>query len=122
MNIFFRIKDELVTPPLTGSILPGVTRNSVLQLAGHWGIKVSERAIDIHEVIDAVKSGDMKEIFGTGTAAVVSPVGEISFKDEPHRLGDGKVGEWSQKFYDEIVGIQYGEKEDLFGWVHHLKI
>jgi branched-chain amino acid aminotransferase len=122
MNIFFRIDDELVTPALSGSILSGVTRDSVIQLAKHWGLSLQERPIDIHEVIHAVKSGAMKEIFGTGTAAVVSPVGEISFKEESFRVQDGGVGEWSQKFYDEIVGIQYGENEDRFGWMYHVKI
>lgn len=122
MNIFFRIKDELVTPPLTGSILPGVTRDSVIELARHWGIKVTERAIAIDEVIDAVKSGEMKEMFGTGTAAVISPVGEISFKEQNHTVGNGGVGEWSHRLYDEIVGIQYGEKEDPFGWVYPVNV
>lgn len=122
MNIFFRIHDELVTPALSGSILPGVTRDSVIQLAKHWGISVQERPIAMDEVIDAVKSGAMKEIFGTGTAAVISPVGELSFKEESFRVQDGGVGEWSQKFYDEIIGIQYGEKEDKFGWVYRVKI
>ena len=122
MNIFFRIHDQLITPKLSGSILPGVTRDSVIQLAEHWGIPVQERPIDIYEVIDGVKSGAVEEIFGTGTAAVVSPVGEISFKNESFRVQDGGVGEWSQKFYDEIVGIQYGEKEDKFGWVYQVKM
>lgn len=122
MNIFFRIKDELITPPLSGSILPGVTRDSVLQLAIHWGFKVNERPIEIGEVIETIKSGEMKEIFGTGTAAVISPVGLISFKGESYTVGDGRVGEWSQKLYDEIEGIQYGLKEDRFGWVHDLKV
>jgi branched-chain amino acid aminotransferase len=121
MNIFFRIQDVLVTPALSGSILSGVTRDSVIQLAKHWGIAVQERPIDIQEVIDAVKSGVMKEIFGTGTAAVVSPVGEISFREQSFQVQDGGVGEWSHKFYDEIVGIQYGEKEDRFGWMYHVK-
>lgn len=122
MNICFRIGDELVTPPLTGSILPGVTRDSVIQLARHWGIKVSERPISIDEVVETIDSGAMKEIFGTGTAAVISPVGEICYKDRHHQVGAGGVGEWSQKFYDEIVGIQYGIKEDPFGWIHEVKI
>jgi branched-chain amino acid aminotransferase len=121
-NIFFRIGDELVTPPLTGSILPGVTRNSVMQLAGHWGIKVSERQITIDEVIETAQSGEMKEMFATGTAAVISPVGEISYRDRMYRIGDGGVGEWAQKLYDEILGIQYGEREDVFGWVKELSI
>jgi branched-chain amino acid aminotransferase len=122
MNIFFRIGDELVTPPLTGSILPGVTRDSVIQMAGHWGITVHERMISIDEVIGAIESGAMKEVFGTGTAAVVSPVGAISYKEESFRIGNGVVGELSQKLYDEIVAIQYGEEEDPFGWVHTVKV
>jgi branched-chain amino acid aminotransferase len=122
MNIFFRINDELITPALSGSILPGVTRDSVIQLARHWGISVSERPIAIDEVVAAIKSGAMKEIFGTGTAAVISPVGEISFMDESFRVQDGGVGEWSQRLYDEIVGIQYGEKEDTFNWIYNVGI
>jgi len=122
MNIFFRIQDELVTPPLTGSILPGVTRDSVIELAGHWGIKVSQRPISIDEVIESVKSGAMKEIFGTGTAAVISPVGEICYKGQSFRVQDGGVGEWAQKLYDEIVNIQYGDKADPFGWVHEVRV
>lgn len=121
MNIFFRINDELITPPLSGSILAGVTRDSVIQLAKHWGIPVRERPITIDEVIGSIKSGTMIEIFGTGTAAVVSPVGEISFKGQSYVVQNGGVGEWSQKFYDEIIGIQYGEKEDRFGWTVEIK-
>lgn len=121
MNIFFRIKDELVTPPLTGSILPGITRDSVIQLARHWGIPVVERPVTIDEVVDAIESGDMKEVFGTGTAAVISPVGAISYKDQNHKVHNGEVGEWSQKLYDEIVAIQYGIKDDPFGWIYELK-
>lgn len=122
MNIFFRIGDELVTPALTGSILPGVTRDSVIELARHWGIPVNERSISIDEVIDGVRSGDVKEIFGTGTAAVISPVGEICYRDQSHQVRDGRVGEWSQRFYDEIVSIQYGEKEDPFGWTRRVSV
>ncbi len=121
-NIFFRIGEELITPPLTGSILPGVTRNSVMQLAGHWGIKVTERRITIDEAIETAKSGAMKEMFATGTAAVISPVGEFSYRDQMYRIADGGVGEWSQKLYDEILGIQYGEREDIFGWVRQLNL
>lgn len=117
MNIFFRIGDELVTPPLTGSILPGVTRDSVIHIAKHWGINVSERPITIDEVIETAKSGEMKECFGTGTAAVISPVGEIFYREKSYIVNNGQVGEWSKRFYDEIMGIQYGEKEDIFGWI-----
>ena len=122
MNIFFRIKDELVTPPLNGSILPGITRDSVIQLARHWEIPVVERPVSIDEVVDTIESGDMKEVFGTGTAAVVSPVKSISYKDKNHKVQNGEVGEWAQKLHDEIVGIQYGTKEDPFGWIYEVKL
>ncbi|SFM78943.1 branched-chain amino acid aminotransferase [Thermodesulforhabdus norvegica] len=122
MNIFFRIEDTLVTPPLTGSILPGVTRESVIHLARHWGIKVEERPITIDEVIERAKDGSLKECFGTGTAAVISPVSELCYKEERVTIADGSVGEWSRKLYDELVGIQYGEKEDIFGWVREVPL
>ncbi len=121
-NIFFRIGDELITPPLGGSILPGVTRDSVMQLAKHWGIQVTERQIAIEEVIETAKSGALKEIFASGTAAVISPVGEISYRERNYRISDGTVGEWALKLYDEIVGIQYGEREDVFGWMRRLSV
>jgi len=121
-NIFFRIDEQLITPPLAGSILPGVTRNSVIQLARHWGMKVIERQISIDEVIETAQSGKMKEMFASGTAAVISPVGEISYRDREYRISDGGVGEWAQKLYDEILGIQYGEREDVLGWIRHLPL
>lgn len=121
-NIFFRIGDELVTPMLTGAILPGVTRMSVLDLARAWNIKCTERQISIDEVIDTIKSGEMKEVFATGTAAVISPVGSISYRDECFQVQDGRVGDWAVKFYEEILGIQYGEKKDKFGWVKQLNV
>jgi branched-chain amino acid aminotransferase len=93
MNIFFYIGDELVTPPLTGSILPGVTRDSVIHMARHWGVKVSERPITIDEVIETAKSGKMKECFGTGTAAVISPVGDIFYREKNYVVNGGRVGE-----------------------------
>jgi branched-chain amino acid aminotransferase len=115
-NIFFYINDELVTPPLDGTILPGVTRDSVIELANHWGIRTSERAITIDEVVKDCKSGAMKEMFATGTAAVISPVGEIGYMQEVVKVADGQTGELSQKLYDELFGIQYGRLEDPFGW------
>jgi branched-chain amino acid aminotransferase len=118
MNICFVKDGALVTPPLEGTILPGVTRDSVLQLARHWGIKVEERRISIDEVVSSIKDGSMTEVFGTGTAAVISPVGEIFHKGETLRINDFKTGPLAQRLYDEITGIQYGEKKDLFGWVH----
>jgi branched-chain amino acid aminotransferase len=114
--------DELVTPALTGSILPGVTRDSVIRLAEHRGIICMQRAISIDEVIDAVRSGDMKEMFATGTAAVISPVGEICYKRRSYTVGDGGVGDYSHRLYDEITGIQHGGREDVFGWIKELGI
>jgi len=116
-NIFFYLYDELVTPPLQGTILPGVTRDSILQLAQEWGMQVSERQISIDEVIDGCKAGRLEEMFATGTAAVVSPVGGISYRGEDYKIGNGSTGKLAKRFYDEIVGIQYGRKEDPFGFM-----
>jgi branched-chain amino acid aminotransferase len=115
-NIFFLINDELVTPPLSGTILPGITRDSVLQLASHWGMNAVERPISIAEVIEGCKSRALKEMFATGTAAVISPVGLLCYKGEDFKIAEGQTGELSKKFYDEITGIQYGRREDPFGW------
>ena len=115
-NIFFYLEDELITPPLEGTILPGVTRDSVLQLSKHWGLKSTERQVDIEEVIDSSRSGRLKEMFATGTAAVISPVGEIGYRGSDYKIADGGVGELARKLYDEITGIQYGHREDPFGW------
>jgi len=121
-NIFFLIGDELVTPALSGSILSGVTRDSVMKLAKHWGITCVERPITIDEVMAKTKSGELKEMFATGTAAVVSPVGSFSFREESFTIGDGNVGALSLRLYDEMIGIQYGQKEDIFGWIRQLNI
>ena len=118
MNIFFVIGDELVTPPLSGSILPGVTRDSVLRLGRDWGWKISERPIGIEEVRKAASDGSLREVFGTGTAAVISPVGVLSYMEEEITICGGRVGEMAGKLYDEITGIQYGEIPDRYGWVH----
>ncbi len=115
-NIFFRMGEEVVTPPLGGTILPGVTRDSVLHLARRWGLNVTERLVSIKEVVDGCRTGSLKEMFATGTAAIISPVGEICYKGEDFLVADGKTGELSQKLYDEIIGIQYGYKDDPFGW------
>ncbi|MFP4543490.1 MAG: branched-chain amino acid aminotransferase [Bacteroidota bacterium] len=121
MNIMFVIGDELVTPPLEqGSILPGVTRNSVLTLGREWGMKVSERQVTIEEILDAHKTGELKEVFGTGTAAVISPVGKLRYRDNEMVINNNEIGELSQKFYDTITGIQYGEIEDSHDWLEHV--
>jgi branched-chain amino acid aminotransferase len=116
MNIFFIINDEIITAPLTGSVLRGITRDSVIQLGKDWGLKVSERKISIHEILDAAKNGQLREAFGTGTAAVISPVGQITYKGQDHIVAGGKMGEISLKLYNELIGIQYGLKEDVHGW------
>ena len=117
MNIFFLIDDELLTAPLNGSILPGVTRDSVIRIVKDWGLKITERSLVIDEVIDAANDGRLKEAFGTGTAAVISPVGQITYKGEDHIVAGGKMGALSRRLYDEIVAIQYGKKPDPYGWV-----
>ncbi len=115
-NIFFVMGDELITPPLAGSILPGVTRNSVIALAKHLGTKVVERPISIDEVIKASQNGLLKEAFASGTAAIVSPVGHIYFRDKEYAINGGKTGPLAEKLYNEILNIQYGLAEDPFGW------
>ncbi|MEJ2640535.1 MAG: branched-chain amino acid aminotransferase [Desulfosarcinaceae bacterium] len=121
MNIFFVIGDELVTPELNGSILPGITRDSVIKLAHSWGMPVRERKIAIDEVIQAHEDGLLTEVFGSGTAAVISPVGELKYDDRVITIGEGKVGPVSQKLFDAIKAIQYGEGEDPMGWVEPLE-
>jgi len=116
MNIFFKINGTIITPILNGSILPGVTRNSAIQLCKHWGLPVEERQISVEELIDAAKTGALEEVFGTGTAAVISPVGELRFEDDIMKISDGGIGEVSQKLYDTITGIQLGKIKDEFGW------
>lgn len=120
MNIFFVIDGKLITPMLTGSILPGITRDSVIKLARHWGIDVTERKISIDEVIDASTNGTLQEVFGSGTAAVISPVGELKYGDKILTIGNGEVGPIAKKMFDAITAIQYGKTEDPFGWIASL--
>lgn len=120
MNLFFLIGDELITPPLEGTILPGVTRDSVIHLARDWGIKISEQRLSISDVLASSKKGTLKEVFGSGTAAVISPVGEIHHEGQKIVISDNKIGPLAQRLYDEITGIQYGEKPDKFGWRYAL--
>ncbi len=116
MNIFFKIGEEIVTPKLTGSILPGITRDSVIKLANKFGMKVSERLISVDELKDAHKNGMLKEVFGTGTAAVISPVGELMIDDDTLIINNGKMGETTSLMYDTLTGIQNGTVKDDFGW------
>lgn len=117
MNICFVIDGTLVTPMLNGSILPGITRDSVIRMAQHWGIPVSERKISIDEVLAAHSTGKLTEIFGSGTAAVISPVGELKYENTVITIGQGKVGPMAQRFFDAIVDIQYGRSPDPLGWI-----
>ncbi|MEG1741315.1 MAG: branched-chain amino acid aminotransferase [Acetivibrio sp.] len=117
MNIFFKIKGTVVTPMLNGSILPGVTRNSVITICKHWGLKVEERRISVDELLEAAKDGSLEEVWGTGTAAVISPVGHLRFEDTVIQIKDGGIGEISQKLYDTVTGIQLGKIKDEFGWI-----
>jgi branched-chain amino acid aminotransferase len=116
MNIMVKIGDEVITPPLTGTILAGVTRDSILTLLRDWGIKASERPISIEEIFAAGRAGTLAEMWGTGTAAVVSPVGELGYKDQKITINGGKTGPLTQRLYDAIVGIQYGTAPDKHGW------
>jgi branched-chain amino acid aminotransferase len=121
MNIFFVIGDELITPELNRSILSGVTRDSVIKMAKSWGLKVVERKISIDEIYEAHKSGELKEIFGSGTAAVISPVGKIKYDGNEITIGDGSVGPLSERFFQDLMNIQYGKAEDSFDWVVPVK-
>ncbi len=120
MNIWFAFGNKLVTPPLTGTILPGVTRESLVELAPKLGYEVEQRQVAIDEVLSGIKSGEITEVFGSGTAAVVSPVGKIVTEEETVVINDNKVGPVSQHLFDELTGIQMGAKPDPFGWVRML--
>jgi len=116
MNIFFKIAGKVVTPALNGSILPGITRNSTIQLCKDWGYEVEERKISADELLEAQKNGTLEECWGTGTAAVISPVGKLRYIDEVMDINHGQIGALSQKLYDTITGIQTGKLPDERGW------
>lgn len=117
MNIFVKFKDEVATPNLSGTILPGITRLSALQILRDWGLNVSERKIHINEIIDGYVNGNLEEMFGTGTAAVVSCVGRLKYKDKILKMCEDEGGEFSKRLYNEITGIQYGKIEDRYNWL-----
>ena len=117
MNIMFKIDGKVITPDLHGTVLPGVTRRSILQVARVWGYPVEERPISVDELIEAIEAGKVEEIWGTGTAAVVSPVGELAYKGKEYIISGGKIGELTQKLYDELTGVQWGRIPDTRGWV-----
>ena len=117
MNVMFKINGTVVTPALTGSILRGVTRKSAIELLKSWGVPVEERLLSVDELFDAAASGALEEAWCIGTAAVISPIGELSWGDRDYKVNDNKIGALSQKLYDELTGIQWGTKPDPFGWV-----
>ena len=120
-NAFFKIDGEVITAPLdSGTILPGITRDSVIQLLKRWGVPVSERKLSIDEIEEASKNGKLEEIFASGTAAVISPIGTLCVEGEDFVVGDGNVGPLAQKLYDNIYGMQTGKVEDYMGWVYPL--
>lgn len=121
MNIFVKFKNEIATPNLTGSILPGVTRLSVLQILRDWGMNVNERMIGIDEIVTRYENGSLEEMFGTGTAAVISCVGRLKYKDKILKMCEDVGGDFSKKLYDEITGIQYGRIEDRYNWLTYIE-
>ncbi|MCF0238787.1 MAG: branched-chain-amino-acid transaminase, partial [Sphaerochaetaceae bacterium] len=118
-NAFFRINDEVITAPLTsGTILPGITRDSVIQLLTKWGVKVSQRPLSIDEIFEAAKKGTLQEVFASGTAAVISPIGWLNYKGTDIEVADTKVGPIAQKLYDNLYGMQTGKVADDMGWTY----
>lgn len=117
MNIAFVINDEIITPSLDGTILPGITRDSVLKLAPHLGYKITERDITIDEVLSCIDKGSLKECFGMGTAAVIGPVGSINYLGKDYKINNFEVGPFTQNLYDNLTGIQMGSHEDFAGWM-----
>ena len=116
MNVMFKIDGKIVTPALSGSILPGITRKSCIELMRGWGYDVQERQISVDELLSAAANGSLEEAWGTGTAAVVSPIGQLYYGGTTYTLCNNQIGPVTQKLYDELTGIQWGKKEDPFGW------
>ena len=120
MNVFFKINGTVITPALNGSILAGITRDSSIAILKSWGVPVEERRLSIAEVYEAYDNGTLEEVFGTGTAAVISPVGELCWEDRKIEINNGEIGPLSQKLYDTITGLQSGKLEDTFGYTVRL--
>lgn len=116
MNVMFKIAGKIITPALTGSVLPGITRKSCVELLKDWGYTVEERAFSVDELFEAAENGTLEEAWGTGTAAVVSPIGHLFYNGKEYTVADNKIGELTQKLYDELTGIQWGKREDKHGW------
>ncbi len=120
MNVMFKVNGKILTPDLNGSVLDGITRRSCIQLLKDWGYEVEERRISAEELFDAAESGALEEAWGTGTAAVVSPIGELAMDGKKVTVSGGKIGEITQKLYDELTGIQWGRTADPHGWITKL--
>ncbi len=120
MNVMFKINGEIVTPLLTGSILPGITRKSCIEVLKKKGYAVQERLLSVDELLSALQDGSLEEAWGCGTAAVVSPIGKLAFGGEEYQVGGGKIGKVTQELYDTLTGIQWGKIEDEFGWTYPL--
>ncbi len=120
MNVMFMIGDEIVTPMLSGSILPGITRKSCIEVLKDKGFKVSERLLSVDELGEALQNGTLKEAWGCGTAAVVSPIGELCYKDTKYPINNGEIGEVTQMLYDTLTGIQWGKIADIYGWTKEI--
>lgn len=120
MNVMFKIDGKIVTPMLTGSILPGITRKSCIEVLKDLGYTVEERLLSLDELIGAMKSGKLEEAWGCGTAAVVSPIGKLAYEDEEFVVGGGKIGEVTQKLYDILTGIQWGKRDDPYNWIYKI--
>lgn len=120
MNVMFKINGEIITPMLSGSILPGITRMSCLEVLRKEGYNVSERLLSIDELEEAMENGTLEEAWGCGTAAVISPIGELCYKDKKYTINNGEIGETTQHLYDTLTGIQWGKIEDTYGWIVEL--
>ena len=122
MNVMFKINGEIVTPELTGSVLPGITRKSCLEILKEWGYKVTERLISVDELMKAAEDGSLEEAWGTGTAAVISPIGHLYYMGKDHGVANNEIGELAQRLYDELTGIQWGKNPDKRSWCYKVKI
>ena len=121
MNVMFKINGEIITPKLSGSILPGITRKSIIELLKSEGYNVSERLLSVDELAEALENGTLEEAWGCGTAAVVSPIGELCYQDKKYIINNGEIGKTTQHLYDTLTGIQWGNVEDKFGWIYPIK-
>jgi len=120
MNIFFKINGEIYTPKLNGSILPGVTRDSVIQIVRDWGVPLHEELIGIDDLYEVYQKGQLEEVFGTGTAATISPVGELKWEEHVMMINHFETGDFAKKLYETMTGFHYGKIEDKFGWIKEL--